>query len=225
MEKKLAFAFLYILLFPVLLFLLAGDWDWREGWVFSLWFLVLCSTVIMYLSRKDPGLLAERYQMPGTGNQEPWDVAVVIGIMAGFMAWIAIMPLDARRFHWSPAFPLSLQFIGVAMLALSFFFFFRSYRDNPFLSPLVRIQKERRQTVVSGGVYSLVRHPMYLGGILMFLGTPLLLGSVYGIIAGFFLTLLLMVRIPGEEAMLLRDLDGYGDYCTNVRFRLVPFIW
>jgi protein-S-isoprenylcysteine O-methyltransferase Ste14 len=208
MEKKLAFAFLYILLFPVLLFLLAGDWDWREGWVFSLWFLVLCSTVIMYLSRKDPGLLAERYQ-----------------IMAGFMAWIAIMPLDARRFHWSPAFPLSLQFIGVAMLALSFFFFFRSYRDNPFLSPLVRIQKERRQTVVSGGVYSLVRHPMYLGGILMFLGTPLLLGSVYGIIAGFFLTLLLMVRIPGEEAMLLRDLDGYGDYCTNVRFRLVPFIW
>jgi hypothetical protein len=68
MEKKLIGAFLYILLFPVLLFLLAGDWGWREGWVFSLWFLVLCYTVIMYLYRKDPGLLAERYRMPGTGN-------------------------------------------------------------------------------------------------------------------------------------------------------------
>jgi protein-S-isoprenylcysteine O-methyltransferase Ste14 len=225
MEKKLAFAFLYILLFPVLLFLLAGDWEWREGWVFSVWFLVLCYTVIMYLYRKDPALLAERYQMPGTGGQEPRDVAIILGIMAGFMVWIAIIPLDARRFHWSPPFPLSLQFLGVLLLAGSFFFFFRSYADNTFLSPLVRIQKERRQTVVSTGVYTMVRHPMYLGGILMFLGAPLLLGSVWGILAGVFLTLLLMVRIPIEEAMLLRELEGYGDYCRKVRFRLFPFLW
>jgi protein-S-isoprenylcysteine O-methyltransferase Ste14 len=225
MEKKFAFAFFYILLFPVLLFLLAGDWDWREGWVFTIWFLVLCYTVIVYLYRKDPELLAERYQKPGTGNQEPRDIAVVIGIMVGFMVWIAIMPLDARRFHWSPPFPLWLQFAGVVMLALSFFFFFRSYIDNTYLSPLVRIQKERRQTVVSTGVYALVRHPMYLGGILMFLGTPLLLGSAGGIVAGLALTLLLMVRIPIEEALLLRELEGYGDYCQKVRFRLFPFIW
>jgi protein-S-isoprenylcysteine O-methyltransferase Ste14 len=145
--------------------------------------------------------------------------------VVGFIVWIAIMPLDARRFHWSPAFPLYIQFIGVVLLALSFFFFFRSYSDNTFLSPLVRIQKERRQTVVSRGVYALVRHPMYLGGILMFLGTPLLLGSVGGILTGLALTLLLMMRIPLEEAMLLRDLEGYGDYCKKVRFRLVPFIW
>lgn len=64
MKKKLAFAFLYILFFPILLFLLIGDWEWREGWIFSLWFLVLCYSVIIYLYRKDPGLLAERYQMP-----------------------------------------------------------------------------------------------------------------------------------------------------------------
>jgi protein-S-isoprenylcysteine O-methyltransferase Ste14 len=179
----------------------------------------------MYLYRKDPALLRERYQMPGIGGQEPRDVAIILGIMAGFMVWIAIMPLDARRFHWSPAFPLALQFIGVLLLAGSFFFFFRSYIDNTFLSPLVRIQKERRQTVVTTGVYALVRHPMYLGGILMFLGAPLLLGSILGILAGLFLTLILMVRIPIEEAMLLRELEGYGDYCKKVRFRLFPFIW
>lgn len=225
MEKKVIAAFLYILLFPALLFLLAGDWDWREGWVFTIWLLVLSYTVIMYLERKDPAFRAERYRMPGTGNQAPWDRFVVFGIVVGFILWIAIMPLDAKRFGWSPPFPLWLQFLGVAMLALSFFFFFRSYIDNTFLSPLVRIQKERRQTVVSTGVYALVRHPMTLGGILMFLGTPLLLGSIYGIIAGFAFSVLLMARIVGEEAMLLRELEGYREYCQKVRFRLVPFIW
>jgi protein-S-isoprenylcysteine O-methyltransferase Ste14 len=225
MEKKLVFAFLYILLFPVLLFLLAGDWGWREAWAFAIWFLVLCYTTIIYLYRKDPALLAERYKQPGTGNQEPWDRFVVYGLVVGFIVWIAIMPLDAKRFGWSPLFPLWLQFLGGAALAGSFFFFFRSYTDNTFLSPLVRIQEDRWQTVVSTGVYGFVRHPMYLGGVLMFLGTPLLLGSVFGIIAGLALTVLLMARIGGEEAMLMRELEGYGDYCQKVRFRLVPFIW
>ena len=225
MLKKVIAAFLYILVFLVLLFLLAGDWDWREGWVFTIWFLVLCYTVIMYLYRKDPALLAERYRTPGTGNQEPRDRSIVYGIVALFIVWIAIMPLDARRYGWSPAFPLWLEFFGVALLCGSFFFFFRSYADNTFLSPLVRIQDERKQTVVSTGVYALVRHPMYLGGVLMFLGTPLLLGSVCGIIAGLALTLLLIARIPGEESLLSHELEGYGDYCKKVRFRLVPFIW
>lgn len=223
--KKIIFAFLYILIFPALLFLLAGDWEWREAWVFTVWFLVLCYTVIVYLYRKDPALLAERYRKPGTGNQEPWDVVVVTGIVAGFIIWIAIMPLDAKRFGWSPVFPLWLQFLGVAMLSGSFFFFFRSYVDNTYLSPLVRIQDDRKQMLVSTGVYGFVRHPMYLGGGLMFLGTPLLLGSIYGFIAGLVLTVLLMGRTLGEEAMLLRELEGYQDYCQKVRFRFIPFIW
>ena len=225
MKMKVVSAFLYILIFPALLFLLAGDWEWREAWVFTIWFILLCYTTITYLYRKDPALLAERYRKPGTGNQEPWDLFVVIGLVAGFTVWIAIMPLDAKRFGWSPVFPLWLQFLGVLGLAGSFFFFFRSYIDNTFLSPVVRIQEDRRQMLISTGVYGIVRHPMYLGGILMFLGTPLLLGSIYGFIAGLALSVLLMVRIVGEEALLLRELEGYRDYCQKVRFRLVPFIW
>jgi protein-S-isoprenylcysteine O-methyltransferase Ste14 len=135
------------------------------------------------------------------------------------------MPLDARRFGWSPAFPLWLQVAGMAGLAGSFFLFYRSYTDNTFLSPLVRIQDERKQTVVSTGVYGFVRHPMYLGGILMFIATPLLLGSVYGLLAGLALTALLMARIYGEEEMLCRDLEGYRKYRERVRYRLVPYLW
>ena len=135
------------------------------------------------------------------------------------------MPLDAKRFGWSPAFPLWLQFIGIGILSLSFLFFFRSYIDNPFLSPLVRVQAERRQTVVTQGVYRIVRHPMYLGGVLMFLGTPLLLGSVFGILIGLALTALLMARAVSEERLLIRELEGYAEFVEKVRYRLIPFVW
>ena len=225
MEKKVVFAFLYILIFPALILLLSGDFFWPEGWIFSIWFILLCFSTILYLYRKDPALLEERYKQPGTGNQELWDRYVVYGLLIGFILWIVIMPLDAKRFGWSPVFPLWLKVLGVAGLAGSFFLFFRSYTDNTFLSPLVRIQKDRNQRVVSTGVYRIVRHPMYLGGILMFVGAPLVLGSFYGILAGIALTMLLMARVRGEEAMLAQDLEGYREYTQNVRYRLFPFLW
>jgi protein-S-isoprenylcysteine O-methyltransferase Ste14 len=225
MDRKLLFAFLYILVFPALIFILAGDFLWPEGWIFALWFLVLCYSTILYLYWKDPALLEERYSKPGTGNQETWDRYVVYGLMIGFVTWIVVMPLDAKRFAWSPVFPLPVILIGIAMLAGSFFLFFRSYTDNTFLSPLVRIQAERKQQVVSTGVYGFVRHPMYLGGILMFIGAPLLLGSVWGTIAGLALSVLLMARILGEEDMLARELEGYREYMERVRYRLIPFLW
>jgi protein-S-isoprenylcysteine O-methyltransferase Ste14 len=225
MEKKLLFAFLYILIFPALLLLLSGDILWTEGWIFTLWFLILCYTTIIYLYYKDPALLEERYKKPGTGNQENWDRYVVYGLLIGFIVWIVIMPLDAKRFAWSLKFPLPVTALGGAMLAGSFFFFFRSYTDNTFLSPLVRVQTDRKQEVISTGVYGFVRHPMYLGGILMFVGAPLLLGSVWGIITGLVLSALLMARIAGEEAVLARELEGYRDYMENVRYRLFPFLW
>lgn len=225
MEKKVVFAFLYILIFPALILLLSGDFFWPEGWIFSIWFILLCFSTILYLYRKDPALLEERYKQPGTGNQELWDRYVVYGLLIGFILWIVIMPLDAKRFGWSPVFPLWLKVAGGAGLAGSFFLFFRSYTDNTFLSPLVRIQKDRNQRVVSNGVYGIVRHPMYLGGILMFVGAPLVLGSVYGLLVGLALTMLLMARVRGEEVMLARDLEGYREYTQNVRYRLFPFLW
>ncbi len=225
MWKKILGAALYILLFPILLFLLAGDWEWREGWVFTVWFLLLCYTTIAYLYRRDPGLLAERFRKPGTGSQPATDRRIVYLLVPGFAAWFAVMPLDARRFMWSPPFPSWAVALGVAGLAVSFFFFFRSYADNPFLSPLVRVQEERGHKVVSTGVYALVRHPMYLGAVLMFLTAPLLLGSLLGIVAGILLSVLLMVRIRGEEELLARDLPGYAEYCGRVRYRLIPLVW
>jgi hypothetical protein len=126
MEKKVILAYLYILIFPALILFLSGNLAWLEGWIFSVWFILLCFSTILYLYKKDPALLEERYQKPGTGNQEGWDQYVVYGIVIGFTLWIVTMPLDAQRFGWSPAFPLWLHVIGGAGLAGSFFLFFRS---------------------------------------------------------------------------------------------------
>jgi protein-S-isoprenylcysteine O-methyltransferase Ste14 len=225
MEKKPVFALIYILLFPALLFILSGDSFWLAGWTFSIWFIVLCFSVILYLYRKDPALLAERFRQPSAGNQEGWDRHVVYGLLVGFIIWIVVMPLDAKRFDWSPVFPLWLNVLGGAGLVGSFFLFFRSFTDNTFLSPVVRHQEDRQQRVVSTGVYGFVRHPMYLGAILMFFSAPLLLSSFFGVLTGIALAVLLMARIIGEERMLERELEGYREYTQGVRFRLVPYLW
>ncbi|NLI12399.1 MAG: isoprenylcysteine carboxylmethyltransferase family protein [Peptococcaceae bacterium] len=222
---RIIFTLVYILLFPALLLLLSGDWLWVEGWIFSVWFTALCFSTIIHLYRHDPALLAERYKKPGTGNQKGWDRYVVAGLLLGFIAWIVIMPLDAKRYGWTVYLPLWVKVLGFIALLLSFFFFYRSYADNTFVSALVRIQAERKQRVVSTGVYSIVRHPMYLGGILLFIGAPLLLGSLYGLIIGLAMFFLLAGRILGEEKMLVDELEGYEDYKKKVRYRLFPYIW
>jgi len=196
------------LIFPVFILLLSGDWLWPEGWLFNIWYLVLCLSSLTYLYRKDPALLEERYRTRKDSTQKKWDKYIVQMILIFFFIWIIIMPLDAKRFQWSPHFPLWVKLTGCVLLLISFFFFFRAFTDNTFLSPMVRIQAERKQHVVSTGVYGLVRHPMYLGAILQFIGAPLLLGSVYGVFAGIGLFFILAGRILGEERMLLGELEG-----------------
>jgi protein-S-isoprenylcysteine O-methyltransferase Ste14 len=222
---KLIFTLIYILIFPAILLFLSNDWFWVEGWIFSIWFIILCFSTILFLYKNDPELLNERYRKPGTGEQKGWDKYVVFGLVIGFTSWIVIMPLDAKRYEWTSFFPLWLKITGGIELIFSFLLFFKSYYDNTFLSPLVRIQTERKQEVISTGVYGFVRHPMYLGGILLFIGTPMLLGSIYGLIIGFSMLFLLALRILGEEKMLLEELEGYADYKKSVKYRLIPLIW
>jgi protein-S-isoprenylcysteine O-methyltransferase Ste14 len=222
---RLAATALYLLCWPALMFVLAGGSRWFEGWLFSGWFVGLCTTVIVWLYRKDPALLAERYRRPGSGGQKKGDEVVVYALAAGFAAWMVLMPLDARRFGWTPAPPVGFKIAGAVLLAASALLFFRSFHDNTFLSPLVRVQTERKQRVISSGVYGFVRHPMYLGAVLMFVGAPLLLGSAVGLALAAAMTLLLGFRIVGEERMLAGKLEGYADYRRRVRYRLLPFVW
>jgi protein-S-isoprenylcysteine O-methyltransferase Ste14 len=212
-------------IFPAAILFLSGDWLWPEGWIFGLWFdaMILSNMIYMYL--KDPELLAERSKAPGSDNQQGWDKYLLIGVYLWAILWFIIMPLDAKRFGWSPSFPLWLKALGVVLLLPSLYLIYRATAENTFLSTRVRIQTERKQYVISTGVYGLVRHPLYLGCLLMMLGAPLLLGSISGLIVTLFGLIAIMGRILGEEKMLVNELEGYQDYQKKVKHRLIPFVW
>jgi protein-S-isoprenylcysteine O-methyltransferase Ste14 len=214
-----------ILIFPAVIMLASGSWIWLEGWIFCLWFDVMVLSNMLYLYRHDPALLAERSKAPGSDNQKSWDKYILTSLYIMAMAWLIIMPLDAKRFGWSPYFSVWLKGLGGLALIPSLYLIYRATVENTFLSTLVRIQAERKQQVISTGVYGFVRHPLYLGCGLMILGAPLLLGSLYGLMIGLIGFVILVGRIIGEEKMLVNELDGYEDYMKKVKYRLIPFIW
>jgi len=185
--------------------------------------MVLSITIYLYV--KNPELLAERAQAPGSKNQKPWDKFLLTAIYLIAIVWLIIMPLDAERFGWSPAFPFWLKVLGGLALAPALYFIYQATAENAYLSTLVRIQDDRGQHVISTGVYGFVRHPLYFGCLLMMIGAPILLGSISGLAITFVGSALLVARIFGEEAMLTTELPGYEAYKRNVTHRLLPFIW
>lgn len=214
----------YALGVATLLLWLSGDWRWVEGWIFGVWWVSFMAALLLWLHYKDPALLAERLRRPGSRGESRADVAILTGVKVGWIAWLVLSPLDVR-FGWMPRLPLWSEVCGGILLLSGSFFAFRSFTDNTFLSPLVRIQAERGQHVIDTGIYGMVRHPMYLGISLVFSGGAMLLGSVIGLLVALAMVGLLVVRIFGEEKLLTRDLAGYRSYREKVRYRLVPHVW
>jgi protein-S-isoprenylcysteine O-methyltransferase Ste14 len=216
---------LTLVTFPALMLFLGGNWLWVEGLLFGLWMSAMILGSTAYLFFKDPALLAERSKRPGSDNQKSWDKYLLSGIYLVALTWLVILPLDAERFHWSPAFPLWLKVIGGLMLLPALYLIQRTTMDNTFLSTMVRIQGERKQHVITTGTYGFVRHPLYLGCTFMMFGAPLFVGSVVGLVITALAFSAIIVRILGEEKMLETELEGYAEYKQQVRYRLIPFIW
>ena len=211
------------LVFALALFLPAGTIAWIPGWIFLIMFFVFVAAITLWLFRHDPGLLRER--MTGFKSvQHKWDKVFLYLIQLLFFAWLIIMPLDAVRFQ-SSHMPEWLQIMGAFVLLSSFYLFYRTFRENPYLSPVVRTQEDRGQTVVTTGPYHYVRHPMYSGFVLFVLGTALLLGSYYGLIFGFILVVTAACRAVMEESTLRKELRGYEAYMAKVKYRLIPYLW
>ncbi|HET7881769.1 MAG TPA: isoprenylcysteine carboxylmethyltransferase family protein [Acetobacteraceae bacterium] len=209
----------------LLLFLPAGTLAWTQGWILLALFFVCSQATGLWLLRHDPALLAERMKSPLSADQTPRDRAIVVAIIIAFVGWLVFMALDAQRFGWSHAPPWA-QVLGAVLIIAAFGGWIRVLRANSFAATQIRLQPDRGQTVISTGPYAVVRHPMYAYVLLLMIGAPLLLGSLWGVLFGFATFVpLLALRIHGEEAMLMTGLTGYPEYARKVRYRLIPGIW
>jgi protein-S-isoprenylcysteine O-methyltransferase Ste14 len=210
--------------FALTLFLAAGTIVWPAGWTFLVLFFGFTIAQSRWLIRHNPGLLTERMTGIGKPGQPTWDRVFFVVIEVFFLVWLVLMPLDAVRFYWSQM-PVWLQVAGAVLLLGSFYLFFLTFRENPYLSPAVRVQTERGQTVISTGPYRYVRHPMYATFIIFMVGTTLLLGSWYGLLLGLTLVIGIAFRAVQEERVLRAELPGYDRYIAKVKYRLIPYVW
>jgi protein-S-isoprenylcysteine O-methyltransferase Ste14 len=222
--KLISRTVLWFAVMGVLLFAGAGTPSWPAGWAF-LALMMACSLVFgLLLGAHDPELLKERLAPPIQEGQSLTDKVLLMILITGIMGTLVLAGLDAVRFGWSDM-PASLQWVGAVFVLVSVASGYWVMRENSFAAPVVKIQKERGQRVISTGPYGYVRHPMYAGALFYLIGVPLMLGSWWGLALAPLLAFVLGLRIIAEEETLRGALAGYDDYAARVRYRLIPLVW
>lgn len=205
----------------LILFLSAWTIDYWQAWVYLGIFLGSSILITVYLMKNDPALLRRRLSAGPTAEKEKTQKIAMLFASIGFIAILVVPALD-HRFKWSSVPPF-VTITGDVLTALCFFITFLVYRENTFASGTVEIAQG--QKVISTGPYAVVRHPMYAGGSLLFIGTPLALGSYWGLLALGATLPALIWRLMDEERLLATNLSGYIEYCNKVRWRLIPGIF
>jgi protein-S-isoprenylcysteine O-methyltransferase Ste14 len=214
---------IWIVAIGALLFVSAGTLHWPAAWVFLGTNAILGLGCGLWLAKTDPALLAERMRPTMQDGQPAADKKFMLAFGFAALIWLITIGLD-RRLHGSDV-PLALQTLGFAMLLLCTGFIMWVLRENSFAAPVVKVQAERGHHVVSTGPYAFVRHPMYSGIVLFFIGVPLLLGSWWGVVLSPLFVVLFAIRSRIEERALIAGLPGYADYAARVRYRLLPGLW
>ena len=208
-----------LLFFSLLLFLPAGSLKFCNGWIFigALFFPSLIG--IIYFAIKDPEILQKRSKIKEKEkSQRIFNIFFAITLIIALI----ITGLD-YKYHWSVV-PLWLVIVAAVIMISGYFMICVVLKQNRYASRVVEIQEGQR--VVDIGLYSVVRHPMYLFATIYFCSMPLVLGSWYAfIIPVIAAPVLLVIRIINEEKVLKKDLNGYEDYMKKVKYRLLPFIW
>jgi protein-S-isoprenylcysteine O-methyltransferase Ste14 len=212
---RLSFVPLFVIVFTLLP---AGTFNYWEVYLYFGVIIIPMLFVFRYFLRKDPMFLERRSR--GAEKVKEQKLIQLINLPV-FMAAFIVPGLD-RRFGWSDV-PVEIIIITNVVILGGYLVIFNVFRQNSYASRIVETEKE--QKVITTGLYSVVRHPMYVGVLIMYLPTPLALGSYWGLIPMALLPVALVFRILNEEKVLSENLEGYKEYCLKTRYRLIPYIW
>jgi protein-S-isoprenylcysteine O-methyltransferase Ste14 len=207
------------LLLAAILFISSGRLDWVWTWAYL---GVGVGILFINLLVLPPELIAERGRR--REDVKRWDRVLTTLSIFPTLGALVVAGLDVR-FGWSPALPVAIHLVALAFMALGQGLFTWAMTSNLFFSTAVSIQKDRAHAVATGGPYRYVRHPGYVGYSVSILGTPVIIGSLWGLIPAVLTACLLVVRTALEDRTLLEELAGYQDYARQVRYRLVPGVW
>jgi protein-S-isoprenylcysteine O-methyltransferase Ste14 len=201
-----------------LIFLPAGTVFYWEAWVFMALFSIPMLLILIYLFKRDRELLKRRLQVK---EKKPGQSILAKMFYISVCLFFFISGLD-KRYGWSSV-PFIIIVISEILFLAGYLFLFLVFKENKYLAHTVVVEEGQR--VVTTGPYAVVRHPMYLAELIMFIFAPISLGSYWAIIVNILLITLLVVRIITEEEVLLKELKGYDEYVKKTRYRLVPGIW
>jgi protein-S-isoprenylcysteine O-methyltransferase Ste14 len=220
--KRIAAVFAIILVMDLLLFIPAGRLDWPAAWILSLLYAIFLLVYAVWGTLQAPDLLKERGQV--AENVKVWDKVIVAVYTVLLLATLVLAGLDSSRSRGSDM-PLALQVLGLAGIILAGSLILWTIRTNAYLGRMVRIQEDRGHQVVTGGPYRHVRHPMYLGIILLFPCMTWFLGSWWALVPASLIAMLMVIRTALEDRTLQAELPGYAEYAQQVRYRLLPGVW
>ena len=201
----------------------AGTIDYAGGWLYLGEMIAISVVGGLYTARVDPGLLRERLKPPIQKDQPLADKLILIPLLLLLFGGMGFMAADAARWRWSIT-PPPVQWAGCVLLLAAVSFMYWTMRTNSFAAPVVKIQKERGQTVITTGPFAVVRHPLYFGALFYVAATSHVLGSWWGLATIPLVAFGFAIRIRVEEKALREGLQGYDDYARRIRWRLIPFI-
>jgi protein-S-isoprenylcysteine O-methyltransferase Ste14 len=210
-----------LVVFGLLVFWPAGTFDYWRGWAFIGVFAVATTLPSIYLAATNPAALKRRMQVGPAAETRPLQKLIITFAFLSMGAMIVVSALDFR-FGWSSV-PAAVSVVGDVMVAVGLLISMITTIQNGYAAANIKV--ESGQTVVSTGVYSVVRHPMYFGNVVLMIGVPLALGSYWGLLFAIPGLAVLAIRILDEEKVLASQLDGYRDYAQRVHYRLVPYVW
>ncbi|MFD2053115.1 methyltransferase family protein [Mesorhizobium calcicola] len=219
--RTLKSAVVGLLVLGAIVFVPAGTLTYWQGWSFIVVFAISTNIIGVYLALRNPALLERRIKAGPAAETRPLQKVLIAVAFSAAILLVIFSVLD-YRFGWSHV-PAWVSVFGNVLVALGLMIDLRVFGENSYGAST--IEKMEGQKVISTGPYALVRHPMYVGVLVLVVGAPLALGSYWGLLFLLLNVPILVLRVLDEEKMLQSDLDGYTDYMRAVRYRLIPGLW